>query len=35
MRNLEGKPISMFGTTQDITERKLAEKSLKESESKF
>ena len=35
IRNLEGKPISMFGTTQDITERKLAEKSLKESESKF
>ncbi len=35
IRNLEGKPISMFGTTQDITGRKLAEKSLKESESKF
>jgi PAS domain S-box-containing protein len=35
IRNNEGKPISMFGTTQDITERKLAEKSLKESESKF
>ncbi|MBZ2165773.1 PAS domain S-box protein [Methanobacterium spitsbergense] len=35
IRNHEGKPISMFGTTQDITERKLAEKSLKESESKF
>ncbi len=33
--NHDGKPISMFGTTQDITERKLAEKSLKESESKF
>ena len=35
IRNHDGKPISMFGTTQDITERKLAEKSLKESESKF
>ena len=35
IRNHEGKPVSMFGTTQDITERKLAEKSLKESESKF
>ena len=30
-----GKAKSMFGTTQDITRRKMVEKSLKDSESKF
>ena len=31
----EGKAISMFGTTQDITKHKLLEESLKKSEAKF
>ena len=31
----DGNAISMFGTTQDITKRKLVEESLKESEAKF
>ena len=35
IRDDSGKPKKMFGTTQDITKRKLVEKSLKESESKF
>jgi len=35
LRDDLGKAKSMFGTTQDITRRKMAEKSLKDSESKF
>ncbi len=35
IRDNNGNAISMFGTTQDITKRKLAEELLKESESKF
>ena len=35
IRDDSSKPKKMFGTTQDITERKLVEMSLKESESKF
>ncbi len=34
-RDTNGNPISIFGTAQDVTERKLAEASLKESEEKF
>jgi len=35
IRDDSGKAKSMFGTTQDITRRKMIEKSLKDSESKF
>ncbi|MGB9200477.1 PAS domain S-box protein [Methanobacterium sp.] len=35
IRDDSGKAKSMFGTTQDITRRKMVEKSLKDSESKF
>jgi PAS domain S-box-containing protein len=35
IRNSAGEAIKMFGTTQDITKRKLTEKSLKESETKY
>ncbi len=34
-RDTNGKAISIFGTAQDVTDRKLAEASLKESEEKF
>ncbi len=34
-RDTNGNAISIFGTAQDVTERKLAEASLKESEEKF
>ena len=35
IRDESGKAKSMFGTTQDITRRKMVEKSLKDNESKF
>jgi PAS domain S-box-containing protein len=35
VRDPEGKPVRMYGTTQDITERKAAERQLLESEDRF
>ena len=35
IRDESGKAKTMFGTTQDVTRRKMVEKSLKDSESKF
>ncbi len=35
IRDDDGEAKTMFGTTQDITDRKMAEMSLKESESKY
>ncbi len=35
IRDKDGKPLSMFGTTQDITSRKIVEKALIDSEAKF